>query len=71
MRKRKPEQVEMYLTVKMPDGQEFQFQAWAAAFRQECVPVTPEIRESLMEPWAAMALEISEAVTRVLPHSLN
>ena len=71
-RKHNPEMVELLLTVKMPDGQRFQFQASVAAFPPECVPVTREIRESLVHPWASLAMEVSEAVTRpFLSNSLN
>ena len=63
MRKPKPDHLELFLTVKMPDGQVLQFQASVAAFPMECVPVTPEIRESLVQPWASLAMEVSEAVT--------
>ncbi len=62
-RKHNPAMVELFLTVKMPDGQVLQFQASVAAFPLECVPVTPEIRQSLVHPWASLAMEVSEAVT--------
>ena len=63
VRKPKPDHLELLLTVKMPDGQVLQFQASVAAFPLECVPVTQAIRQSLVHPWASLAMEVSEAVT--------